>query len=291
MAKPAIGISIGDPAGIGPELISKVLKSKKFEKTCNLKLIADDSYYQAKSKLKMGIPTALSGDIAFKSFLKAVDLVRKKELAAIVTAPISKLAWQMAGHFYQGHTDLLAELTKVKDYAMFFYSKKLSIILSTIHCPLKMVPRLLTQESIVKKIILAIKAMQKLGIAHPRVAVAGLNPHAGEDGILGTEENKIIKPAIKKLQNLGFDVKGPIAPDIVFKDALAKKYDLVNAQYHDQGLIPLKMVDFEKAVNITLGLPIIRTSPDHGVAYDIAGKNIADHQSLEMAIKLATKLI
>ena len=196
----------------------------------------------------------------------------------------------LAGYNYPGHTEILADKTNTKDYAMLFVSSKLNVILTTIHCSLQEVFKQLTLEKLSSTITLGHQAMQKLGIRHPRIAVAGLNPHAGEGGLFGDEEARIIVPVISHFQQKGLAIEGPLSPDTVFLAALMGKYDLVVAQYHDQGLIPLKLVAFDQAVNVTVGTPIIRTSPDHGTAYDIVGKGIASADSLIEAIKVAVCL-
>ncbi|MCG2813219.1 MAG: 4-hydroxythreonine-4-phosphate dehydrogenase PdxA, partial [Thermodesulfovibrionales bacterium] len=191
---------------------------------------------------------------------------------------------------WHGHTEMLAELTDTKDYAMMLVGEPLKVILVTIHTPLRSVPDMITRESVLKTIRLAKKACGMLGIENPRIAVAGLNPHAGEAGIFGSEEGNEIIPAIEDAKKLGIPVTGPYPPDTVFNKAYNGEIDMVVCMYHDQGLIPLKMIAFDRGVNVTVGLPIIRTSPDHGTAYDIAWKGIADPSSMLEAIKMAARL-
>ena len=223
-------------------------------------------------------------------YQKAVELALNKKVDGIVTAPISKEALKMAGMKWHGHTEMLAKLTNTKDYAMMLVGEPLRVILVTIHTPLRSVPDMITRESVLKTIKLAKKACDMLGIENPRIAVAGLNPHAGEAGIFGSEESNAIIPAIEDAKKLGIPVAGPYPPDTVFNKAYNGEIDMVVCMYHDQGLIPLKMIAFDRGVNVTVGLPIIRTSPDHGTAYDIAWKGIANPSSMLEAIKLAARL-
>jgi 4-hydroxythreonine-4-phosphate dehydrogenase len=219
-----------------------------------------------------------------------VDLALKNEIDAVVTGPISKESMHMAGERWPGHTELLAALTGAKEYAMMFVSNKLKLILCTIHIPLKDVPKKITKRVVTKTINLARKGAAMTGVQNARIAVAGLNPHAGESGIIGSEEVKAIVPAIRNLQNKGLSVDGPYPPDVVFYKALKGEFDIVVCMYHDQGLIPFKMLSFDSGVNVTVGLPIIRTSPDHGTAFDIAWQNKANPKSMIEAIKLAAKM-
>jgi 4-hydroxythreonine-4-phosphate dehydrogenase len=196
----------------------------------------------------------------------------------------------MAGMKWHGHTEMLAELTDTKDYAMMLVGGNLRVILVTIHTSLKSVPEMIKKEGVLKTILLAKKACDMLDIKNPRIAVAGLNPHAGEAGIFGDEEKNEIIPAIEEAKKLGIPVTGPYPPDTVFHKAYKAEIDMVICMYHDQGLIPLKMIAFEEGVNVTVGLPFVRTSPDHGTAYDIAWKGIANPSSMLEAIKLAARL-
>jgi 4-hydroxythreonine-4-phosphate dehydrogenase len=318
-----IAITMGEPRGIGPEIIVKALFSAEIRDYCSPIVIGDAEVIKKAVKLtglplkvvsisilsdskptagkievldikshlfKKGLTPKDSGRAVVKYIKKAVELALKKEVKAIVTAPISKESLKMAGYSWTGHTELLAELTKTKDFAMMFVSDKLKIILSTIHIPIKDVPRTINEKLVLKTIKLAKKGADMLGIKNPRIAVAGLNPHAGESGLFGKEESKAITPAIKKAQEKGVVVSCPYPPDVVFYKAYKGDFDIVVCMYHDQGLIPFKMFAFETGVNVTVGLPIIRTSPDHGTAFDIAWKNIANPSSMLAAIKLASKL-
>ncbi len=309
--KPSIIITMGDPAGIGPEVVLKSLKEivefadpivicdyEFLRKTAKrLRLKVPDVFYIdmeniGKKKIIPGKISAVCGRASYEYIELAVRLAREKLAEAIVTAPITKGSFHAAGIKYPGHTEMLAGLTGTKDYAMMLTGDRLRVVLVTIHTSLASVPGLIKKEKILKKITLTAKWLKKyLKIKRPVIAVAALNPHAGEGGIFGKEEAKEIIPALKAAQKLkGVKVLGPVVPDILFYKAMKGAYDAVVCMYHDQGLIPLKMVGFETGVNITLGLPIIRTSPDHGTAYDIAGKGLADPGSFIEAARMAARL-
>ena len=316
---------MGDPVGIGPEIISKVIDSAEIFPLCRPVVIGDAgvmkklikemrlpitvnsvaSVDQAPTKGRLdvldlknvdlaahgwGKPGASSGTAVVEYIKKAVQLAMDRDADAIVTAPISKEMMNAAGHHYAGHTELLADLTGTKEYGMMFVGGGLRVILATIHVALKDVPRLITQASVLKTLRLAHKAMQAFGLDKPRIGVAALNPHAGEGRLFGAEEWDIILPAVVKARGEGIHASDPIPADTLFYKARNDYFDIVVAMYHDQGLAPLKMVAFGNAVNITVGLPIIRTSVDHGTAYDIAGKGCADPASLLEAIRLAVKM-
>jgi 4-hydroxythreonine-4-phosphate dehydrogenase len=220
----------------------------------------------------------------------ASDLAIQRRIAAMVTCPINKTAMQLAGFPYNGHTELLAERTKSDNYAMMFAGDRLRVVLATIHVPLRDVPSILSKQKILRTIKLTWQTLQeRFGVKTPRIAVAGLNPHAGESGMFGNEEKDIIAPAIAQARNEGVDVVGPLPPDTLFYHAAKGRYDVVVSMYHDQGLIPFKLMHFNNGVNVTIGLPIIRTSVDHGTAYDIAGTGIADPGSLIAAINMAVQ--
>lgn len=317
-----IAITTGDPAGIGPEAVVRAIPS--INQNC-LPLVIGDlcvikeavSLFKAPLKIKTidntgdafsspdtlwlldlkrlkafkkGGPDAENGAACAEYIKKAVELAMAKEVDAIVTAPISKEALKLAGLKWPGHTEMLAELTGTNEYAMMLAGGPLKVILVTIHTSLKSVPDLVTKERVLKTILLAKKACEMLGMEKPLIAVAGLNPHAGEAGIFGDEEIREILPAVKEANRKGINVEGPFPPDIVFYKAYRGDFDIVVCMYHDQGLIPLKMIAFDKGVNVTVGLPIIRTSPDHGTAYDIAWKGVADPSSMIEAINLALRL-
>jgi 4-hydroxythreonine-4-phosphate dehydrogenase len=222
----------------------------------------------------------------------AIAAARAGHLDAIVTAPISKKSWEMAGFKkYPGHTELLADKCKTKNVAMMFVAPQLKVVLATIHEPLFEVRNKFTIGCVFNPIDLADKALREwFGVLKPRIAVCGLNPHAGEDGRFGDEEGRVISPAILMASEAGINVKGPFPADTVFLKALDGKFDCVVAMYHDQGLIPIKLLAWREAVNVTLGLPVIRTSPDHGTAFDIAGRNKADATSMTCAIRMAIDL-
>jgi len=324
MGKPIIGVTMGDPAGIGPEVCVKALASAEIQKIANCLVIGDRRFLrlglkiskiekieinsikkvsEAKfspdtidvldlnnadpAKIKLGEISKAAGKAAVEYLNKAIDLAQTKEIDAIVTAPINKEAIHKAGFRFQGHTEILAARTKTKDYAMMFVSDPLWVILATTHLPLCEVSRHLTKNKILKTIQLAHETLSRVRGRKPKIGVAGLNPHAGEGGIFGKEEIKIIKPAIDEAKKLGINVEGPISPDAIFYLAKSGMFDLVVAMYHDQGLIPLKLLAFNRSVNVTVGLPFIRTSVDHGTGFDIVGKGWANPQSLMEAIKVA----
>jgi 4-hydroxythreonine-4-phosphate dehydrogenase len=314
MTKPTkIAITIGDPAGIGPEITLKALLSDEIKQICKPLLIGDRSVIEDAIE-SMGIPfdletiemlsigaikdrnfakckaTAESGRACVSYIKKAVELASFKIVDAVVTAPITKESLKMAGFAWRGHTEMLAELTGTKDYAMMLCGGPLRVILVTIHTALKNVPQMISKERVLKTIILAKKACNMMGIENHRIAVAGLNPHAGEAGIFGDEEIEIITPAVQEGLAMGISVSGPYPPDALFHRAYNGEFDIIVCMYHDQGLIPLKMIAFDKGVNITVGLPFVRTSPDHGTAYDIAWKGIASPSSMIEAIKMAAHL-
>jgi len=308
-----IAITIGDPAGIGAEVVLKAILSKDVKKICEPVLIGDKTIIEEAINIlkipinlkdidlidlseiknrdfKKNIPSAEGGNASVKYIKKAVELALNNEVDAIVTAPISKESLKMADYKWPGHTEMLSELTDAKDYTMLFYSDRLKLTLVTIHTALRSVPDLIKKERVLRTILLTKKACDMLSINNPKIAVAGLNPHAGEAGIFGNEEIDEIIPAINKAKDLGIPVYGPYPADTLFYKAYNSEFDIIVCMYHDQGLAPLKMIAFDKAVNVTIGLPIIRTSPDHGTAYDIAWKGIANPSSMIEAIKLATKL-
>lgn len=317
---------MGDPAGIGPEIIVKALSNPKIHDLCrpvvfgdlgalnmysgdkarvSVNAIAHPSQAQNKPgqidviavcRLKQdvltpGTPKIEGGKAMVDCIAAAVDLAMRKELSAVVTCPISKALMQQAGHPYEGHTQLIASLTHSEDVVMMLAGKKLRVALATIHCALKDVSSLLSREKVYQTIRVTDKALkQDFGLSEPRLAVAALNPHAGEECLFGREEEEIIAPAVRKARAEGCDVQGPLPADSLFFKAARGGYDAVVAMYHDQGLIPLKLLHFSDAVNVTLGLPIIRTSVDHGTAYDIAGKGMADPSSLKAAIRMAVMM-
>lgn len=332
--KPVIGITMGDAAGIGPEIIIKALSSKEIYDMCSPIVIGDSliiqqattivgaslttnsvsSIDQAKFKygcidvfdlknvdlkaLSRGRVDAMAGKAAVDFIEKAVSLALKRQIDAIVTAPINKEAVNKAGYGYAGHTELLAHLTGTKDYAMMLVSGLLRVIHVTTHISLRQACEMIKKDRVLKTIRLAREALREAGILEPRIAVAGLNPHGGEGGLFGTEEIDEIKPAIEEAKKEGVNVSGPLPPDTVFVRALGGAFDAVIAMYHDQGHIPVKLLglkwdekraswDSVSGINVTLGLPIIRSSVDHGTAFGKAWKGTANPQSMIEAIKYA----
>ena len=324
---PLIGITMGDPAGIGPEIIVKALVDKDIYGLCRPVILGDPTVFSssnstcgqkislniiagpseassktgemdiiAVSRLKSGQilpgkPTLEGGKAMVDYIIRAVDMTRKGEVDAMVTCPISKILMHQAGYVYEGHTQLISSLTNTHDYVMMLAGERLRVALVTIHCPLKEVSALLDQEQVYKTIIITAKALRNdFGFKRPRLAVAALNPHNGESGLFGSEEEEIIGPAVRRARDEGYSVEGPFPADTLFHKAASGHFEAVVAMYHDQGLIPLKLLHFSDAVNVTLGLPIIRTSVDHGTAYDIAGKGQGDESSLKAAITMAASM-
>ena len=323
---PLITITMGDPAGIGPEIILKGLLRDDIYRVCrpiilgdigvlrmvskkagslSLQLISSPSEVTGRpglievmpvSDLKEdsfmpGQPTIDGGKAMVDYIVKAVELNRSGQVSAMVTCPINKELMHLAGYRFDGHTELMAHLTHTKDCVMMLAGDRLRVSLVTIHCGLREVPQRLNKELIVTTIKITYHALERVfGIKRPHVAVAALNPHAGESGLFGPEDKDIIRPAVEEAKNGGLSVDGPFPADAIFYHAINGRFDAVVAMYHDQGSIPVKLLHFSDAVNITLGLPIIRTSVDHGTAYDIAGKGVADPSSLVAAIKMAAKI-
>jgi 4-hydroxythreonine-4-phosphate dehydrogenase len=287
--KPRIGITVGDPAGIGPEIARKAAADAAVRAVCE-PVLYGPSDPDALSAFEAGIVSAAAGRAAYDAIVQAVADARERGLAAIATAPINKEAFAAAGLPWRGHTDLLAELTHAPRVAMMFYGEALRVVLATVHIPLAEVPRALTRDTVEGVIELTAAELPRFGYASPRIAVAGLNPHAGEHGVIGREDEEVLRPAIEAMRARHVRVEGPFPADTVFVRAMRGDFDVVIACYHDQGLIPVKLLAFGKAVNVTLGLPIVRTSVDHGTAFDIAGKGIADPSSLIEAVKLAARL-
>ena len=286
MPLPRIGITEGDPSGIGPEISEKAAADPRVRAACEPVLYGADD----RSRFEPGRLSADAGRAAYDAIGRALRDAQAGTIAGMTTAPLNKEALALAGFKWRGHTDMLAELTGVTRVAMMFYAERLRVVLATIHVPLAEVPRLLTTERVCDVIELTAMELPRFGFSKPRLALAGLNPHAGEHGILGTEERSVLEPAVAKSRAAGFDITGPLPADTVFVRALAGEFDAVIACYHDQGLIPVKLVAFGQAVNVTLGLPVIRTSVDHGTAFDIAGRGVANPESMIQAILLAAKL-
>ena len=289
VAKPRIAITVGDPAGIGPEIARKALNDPEIAAACEPILYGPHSD-QDIGKFTIGRVSPEAGGAAYEAILRAVEDARAGRVAAIVTAPINKESFAAAGQPWRGHTDLLAHLTEAKRVAMMFYADTLRVVLATVHIPLAEVPRAVTQPRVEEVIALTARELPRFGFTTPRLAVCGLNPHAGEHGVIGTEDENVLRPAVEAQRGAGVRVEGPFPSDTIFLRAMKGEFDAVIACYHDQGLIPVKMAAFGRAVNVTLGLPIIRTSVDHGTAFDIAGRGVADPSSLIEAVKLAIRL-
>jgi 4-hydroxythreonine-4-phosphate dehydrogenase len=281
---PRIAITTGDPSGIGPEIAGKAAADPRVRAVC------EPLIYGATHAFEAGKLSAGAGQAAYETIVRAVRDAQAGGVQAIATAPINKEALALAGLPWRGHTDMLAALTNTRDVAMMFHSRTLMVVLATIHIPISQVPAALTEESLGTIIRLTAGAMPKFGVAKPRIALAGLNPHAGEHGVIGHEEERVLVPAVAAARAAGIEITGPWPGDTIFTRAVRGEFDVVIACYHDQGLIPVKLIAFGEAVNVTLGLPIIRTSVDHGTAFDIAGKGVANPESLIHAVMLAAQL-
>jgi 4-hydroxythreonine-4-phosphate dehydrogenase len=286
LSKPRIAITVGDPAGIGPEIAARAAADAGVLQVCQPIVYAPP----AGETFERGVLSAAAGRAAYELIVRATGDAQAGIVDALATAPINKEAFRLAGLPWSGHTDLLAHLTAVKRVAMMFHSEKLQVVLATIHIPLAEVPKALTREKLEETIALTAEALPLFHKVPPRIAVAGLNPHAGEHGLFGHEEEQVMAPAIARCRARGVDVSGPYPADTVFARAARGEFDVVIACYHDQGLIPIKLLAFGQAVNVTLGLPIVRTSVDHGTAFDIAGKGTADPGSMIAAVRLAARL-
>ncbi len=283
-----VGITVGDPAGIGPEIARKTVIDPRVTAACEPVLYGpatDDG-----GRFVPGVLSAEAGRAAYDAVERATADAMAGRIDAVATGPIHKEAFALAGFEWRGHTELLAHLTGAGEVAMMFYSSRLCVVLVTVHVPLSAVPRLLTRRRVDATLALTAAELPRFGIPAPRLALAGVNPHAGEGGLLGTEDRDILAPAVAHARACGVNVTGPLPADTVFRQAVDGRFDAVIACYHDQGLIPVKLVAFGEAVNVTLGLPIIRTSVDHGTAFDIAGKGVADPSSLVQAVLLAARL-
>jgi 4-hydroxythreonine-4-phosphate dehydrogenase len=321
--EPPIGVTMGDPAGIGPEIVARLFA----EGTPSPCLVVGDVAVLARavrligagltvrsiaapgearfdpatidlipaSDLPADVPVgrndAVTGYASHAYVQRGIDEALVGTLSAVVTAPISKAAWAAAGIHYPGHTELFAERAGVRDFAMMLANDVLRVVLVSIHVPLADAVRAVTPAAELRAIRLAHAAARDFGIAAPRVAVAGLNPHAGEDATIGREDRDIIAPAIAQARAEGIDASGPWPGDTVFMRARNGAFDVVVAQYHDQGLIPIKYLGLDDGVNITVGLPFVRTSPDHGTAFDIAWKGEANPASLRAAVRQAARLV
>jgi len=287
--KPRVGITVGDPAGIGPEISIKAAADPKVLDLCEPVLYGPHDA-KALQPFTPGQVSADAGRAAYDAIVMAVEQARAGRIDAIATAPINKEAFALAGIPFKGHTDLLAMLTKSGPAVMMFYAEQLRVVLATVHVALRDVPSLLTRELADFIIDITARELPRFGYPRPRIAVAGLNPHAGEHGVIGSEDDAVLRPAVEAARGRGLDVSGPLPADTVFGRAARGDFDVVIACYHDQGLIPVKLLAFGRAVNVTLGLPIIRTSVDHGTAFDIAWQGIAFTGSLDHALRWARRL-
>jgi 4-hydroxythreonine-4-phosphate dehydrogenase len=283
-----VGITLGDCAGIGPEIVDLALKSDHLPKSVEYVIIG------RQPDCKPGVPTIKTARAAAAALEEAVTLARRSEIDAIVSGPVHKARMYEAGFKFPGQTEFFAERCGVKNFAMCLTGGKITVALVTTHIPLSEVPRALKQSEIVRVGLLLLDFLRSRRVESPRIAVVGLNPHAGESGRLGREEIEIIGPAVEQLKseirNSKSEITGPHSPDTVFHRAVEGEFAAVLCMYHDQGLIPLKLHAFHEGVNVTLGLPFPRTSPDHGTAFDIAGKGIARPESMIAAINLAVEL-
>ncbi len=337
--KPVLAITLGDPAGIGPEIVAKTLADEETHRICNPVVIGDRDAMKMglkvagvnleirviqnvsdadflpstinlfdlenidPTKVEMGKPRPMTGAASAEYVIYAADMALRREIDAMVTAPLNKEAMHMGGYYYPGHTELLADKSGTDDYAMMLVSGNLRVVHATTHIPFRDITKHLTTIRIKTTIEIAQNACLSLGIPNPRIAVAGLNPHSGDGGLFGDEEEKIIQPAIDYAVKAGLNVDGPVPPDTVFGKAAGGLYDIVVALYHDQGHIPVKLIGMKyddstgqwgsvSGVNVTLGLNFIRTSVDHGTAYGKAGRRegTANPQSLMEAIELAAQM-
>jgi 4-hydroxythreonine-4-phosphate dehydrogenase len=323
--KPLLAITMGDPGGIGPEIVVKALGSPRLRRACRPVVLGRRPVLEAAARRlrakvvfdiagarlppavpghcplvetgperdplpRLGRPSAAGGRAALEAVSEAICLALDGRVAGIVTAPISKEAIRAAGSPFPGHTELLAAFTATKRYAMMLVGGPLRVSLATIHEPLARVPSLITPRLVRETIQLTWEAVRELGLRRPRIAVCGLNPHAGEAGLMGREERRVIGPAVRAMAAKGVPVSGPYPADTVFHRAAGGEFAAVVAMYHDQGLGPLKTLAFDTGVNVTLGLPIVRTSVDHGTAFDIAGTGVASPESLLAAAELAATL-
>lgn len=323
---PHLGITTGDPAGIGPEISLRAAQETALADKClpvlfgsyemlesradylglpfDFERVPMDSYPDEsrlphrcivdipQGDVRPGTGSAETGRAAARNIIECHAACSRGQLDAMVTAPLNKRFLQEAGYAYPGHTEFLAHLSGVSEFAMGFLTEKLRVVLATIHLPLQAVAGQISSDLILRKLRLILTEFPRLGLPCGKVAVAGLNPHAGESGILGSEEETCITPAIRQalLEFPTFQISGPLPADTLFWRACNGEFDIVLAMYHDQGLAPIKLVGFGEAVNVTLGLPFVRTSVDHGTAFDIAGKGIARHDGMMTAIRWALRL-
>jgi 4-hydroxythreonine-4-phosphate dehydrogenase len=325
MDRPLIAVTMGDPAGIGPEIVARTFADPGFTDENRAIVVGDPGILGRAARLlglslrvseisepeeaalepgavdvlavgelpedlPFGELDARAGDAAFRYLKRATELASAGRVGAIATAPLNKEAMHLAGHRYPGHTEILAELTSTEDYAMMLVTDELKVIHVSTHVSLREAIERVRPERELAVMQLAHDALRKLGVESPKVAVAGLNPHAGENGLFGTEDAEYIAPAVEEARASGIEASGPWPPDTVLMRARRGEFDVVVVQYHDQGHIPVKLMGFDTGVNVTVGLPFFRTSVDHGTAFDIAGTGKADHASMRAALDLARKL-
>lgn len=330
-SRPVLAVTIGDPGGIGPEVVVSALADRELWRRGRFLILGSESVLHRAAEARgiepfwwsvalgspalratgahdvvlmdtdrawgvveaLPIPNRGAGAYSYRLVEEAIGMAQPgsvERVQAIVTGPINKQAWVMAGKSrFPGHTELLADRFRAKRVVMMFAGPRLRVVLATIHLPLMDIRNVLTIGRVFDAIDLGAEGCRMLGVARPRVAVCGLNPHAGEGGLMGDEEERLIGPAVEHARNAGIDASGPFPGDTIFNAALSGKYDLVVAMYHDQGLIPVKLLSRDESVNMTIGLPIIRTSPDHGTAFDIAGRGMADPGSMRAALTLAAE--
>lgn len=316
MTKLTIGITMGDAAGIGPEVIVKSLADSAVRKAARFVVIGDREHLERTAErlriplfvsrsadegeivdlanlngdVSAGLGSAITGRAAGSYIETAVELWRSGAIDAVVTAPISKRSMALGGYDFPGHTEFIAALTGTTEFAMSFFAENLRVVLLSTHVPLSRAIELVTKDRVARLIAFTDRAISSLLGRTVRIAVAGLNPHASENGMFGDEEGREIAPAVAECEKSGIDVSGPYSPDTIFLRGYRGEFDAVVSCYHDQATIAVKCLSFGTAVNVTLGLPLIRTSVDHGTAFDIAGKGIADESSMKSAIELAAKL-
>jgi 4-hydroxythreonine-4-phosphate dehydrogenase len=325
--RPLLALTMGDPVGVGPEIMALALADPAIYRTCRPLVLGDlpamerarqhltpdltlhpvenssEGLYQADTidllalsslapeNLNHSHPTVAGGQAMVTYILTAIEMALNEEVAGMVTGPISKASLNLAGYRYPGHTELLADRTGAAEVAMMLAGGKFRVVLATIHCPLSDVPGMLSAEALIRLFALTCRALQRdFGISKPSLGVAALNPHASEGGLFGDEEKEVIIPAVLEARGRGLGVSGPFPADTLFWRHAQGEFDAICAMYHDQGLIPLKLLHFMDAVNVTLGLPIIRTSVDHGTAYDLAGTGDAHPGSLKAAIFMAAEM-
>ncbi len=308
MLKPKVAITIGDPSGIGPEIVCRAVNSLKIQRVCSPVVIGDKNiiakYFNLDNKpdkikfvfsscydkeIKIGTPSKTSGLIACDAIKQAVKMCINHETKAMVTAPVSKESFKYAGLKYTGHTEFLGHLTKTKNYCMMMICDNINSVMVTRHLPISQISSFLTKKDIISTTKLSADFIEKILKRKPKILLCALNPHAGDNGILGKEEKIKIIPAINILRKHNYNICGLYPGDVAWFKFLQNKYDLIVGMYHDQIMLPLKVLNPKKIVNVTIGLPFIRTSPGHGTAFDIAGKNIADSSSMEQAIIYAAK--